>query len=215
MTYVSWAALYEGSSDASYFGVLIPRLMDDLIMERGVRASTIPATPALVFRRADVLSVAAEAKDAKDAFHLAFIHADTGGRGLVEGLAERSTAYCEAMHAAFGLDPARCITVAPKHETEAWVLCDPEAVTDALGYRGKPVELGLPLTARAAEALVDPKATLRNAISIARGRRREDGASVLYPAIAQRQNLDRLRESPSFAAFEASVVAALSSLGSI
>jgi hypothetical protein len=213
MTYVSWAALYEGSSDAAYFGVLLPRMMDELVLERGVRASTIPATAAITLRRGDVTSVAAEACAAADAFHIVFIHADTGGRGLQRGLAGRSAAYCEAMHALCELDPRRCITIEPNHETEAWLLCDPAAVTSAPGYRGPPTDLELPASPQEAEALVDPKATLTQAMAAARGRRRPESAGTLYPAIAQRQSLAALRESASFRSFEARLVEALQSLG--
>ncbi len=213
MTYVSWAAMYEGTSDAAYFGVLFPRLMDELLLVHGIRASTIPVSPALLLKRADVMSVAQEACESADAFHLLFIHADTGGRGLQENVAQRSIAYCEAMHALCGVDPRRCITVAPKHETEAWLLCDPSAVMGALGFRGAPGDIGLPGSAREAEGLLDPKAALRNAITSARGRRRDEPVGTLYPAIAQRQNFVMLRKSMSFKAFEDRVIEGLKSLG--
>jgi len=42
MTYLSWAVLYEGDTDAAYLDLLIPRLMDEIVMVHGVRHSTIP-----------------------------------------------------------------------------------------------------------------------------------------------------------------------------
>ena len=215
MTFVSWAALYEGSSDAAYFGIILPRLMDDLILRRGVRASTIPTSPAVLLKRGDVGTVAREACDSAGAFHLVFIHADTSGRALEAGLDERSTAYCEAMHALCGIDPRRCIAVTPRHETEAWILCDPEAIMEALGYRGAPADLGLPSDAQQAESLVDPKAILKQAVATARGRRREQPVGILYTAIAQRQRFDTLRRSPSFRDFEDRLIVSLQSLGCI
>jgi hypothetical protein len=215
MTYVSWAALYEGASDAAYFGVLLPRIMDELILARGVGNATVPTTPAILLNRGDVASVANEACEARDAFHLVFIHADTGGRSLEQRLAQRSTAYCEAMHAICAWNPARCIAIAPRHETEAWVLCDPTAVMGALGFGGNIEDVGLPRNAAAAERLTDPKTVLNEVIRRIRGRRREASATNLYPAIAQRQNLAILRRSESFAALEASVAMALINLGCI
>lgn len=213
MTYVSWAAMYEGPSDAAYFGVLLPRVMDELIMARGIRNSTIPSSPAILLKRGDVMQVAAEACAAQHAFHLVFIHADTGGRALADGIQQRSTAYCEAMHAVCGLSAARCITVAPRHETEAWLLCDPSAITSALGFRGNAADVGLPNGASEAERLADPKSVLNKAVQEIRGRRRNNNPSTLYPAIAQRQNIDKLRESASFSAFEESLIVGLRDVG--
>jgi len=51
MTYVSWAALYEGTTDHAYFELLIPRVMEEIIMLRGVRHSTIPPAPAVRLQR--------------------------------------------------------------------------------------------------------------------------------------------------------------------
>lgn len=213
MTYVSWAALYEGSSDAAYFGVLLPRVMDELIMARGIRNSTIPSAPAILLKRGDVMQVAAEACAAQHAFHLVFIHADTGGRALADGIQQRSVAYCEAMHAVCGLNTVRCVTVAPRHETEAWLLCDPTAITAALGYRGNAADVGLPSGAPEAERLVDPKAVLNQAIQNIRGRRRNENASTLYPAIAQRQDIQKMRESRSFLNFEEKLIVGLQDIG--
>ena len=85
MTYLSWAVLYGGDTDAAYLDLLIPRLMEEIIMVRGVRHSDIPAAPALRLRRAAVDKVAQEACQAQNAFCLVFIHADTGGRNLESG----------------------------------------------------------------------------------------------------------------------------------
>ena len=82
MTYVSWAACYEGESDAAYFDVLIPRVMEAIVMTQGTRHADIAAAPAVRLRRREVDKVAHEACAAREAFHLIFIHGDTGGRGL-------------------------------------------------------------------------------------------------------------------------------------
>jgi hypothetical protein len=213
MTYVSWAVLFEGASDAAYFGILLPRVMDDLVLSRGTRNSIIPTAPAIVLRRGSVENVAAEACAAEGAFHLVFIHADTGGRAQAEAIGRRSISYCQAMHDLCGLPSMRCITIEPRHETEAWLLCDPGAVMGALGYRGRASDAGLPENAREAEALVDPKATLKSAMRVIRGRRREEYPETLYPAIAQRQNLNLLRTADSFAAFERRLSDGLQAIG--
>jgi hypothetical protein len=215
MTYVSWAALYEGATDQAYFDLLIPRVMEDIIMLCGTRQSTIPATPAVRLQRREVEKVAQEACAAKDAFYLVFIHADTGGRALESELEQRSNSYCKAMHAICAWPPVRCITISPRRETEAWILADPQAVTEALGYRGSPTSIGLPGNATQAERLDDPKAILEAAVRQVRGRRRHFDAKEIFPAIAQRQSLPNLRQARSFVAFEANLRAALADLGCI
>jgi hypothetical protein len=212
MTYLAWAVMYEGESDAAYFNGLIPRLLEDLAIA-GTRLPTIPVAPAIRLRRGSPEDVAVEACAARDAFWLVFIHADTGGRGLAGGIHHRSTAYCEAMRARCEWPTDRCIVIAPGHETEAWVLADPDAVTEALGYSGSPRDLGLPADATAAERIIAPKATLLQAVAQVRGRRRQANVEQIYPAVALRQNLDRLRGSESFQKFEQGVRSAMEGLG--
>ncbi len=215
MTYVSWAAFYEGVTDQAYFELLIPRVMEDIVGRLGTRQSTIPAAPAVTLRRGPVEKVAKEACIARDAFHLIFVHADTGGRSLEAGLDERSVRYCEAMHALCDLPMVRCITIAPRHETEAWVLADPQAVTAALGYLGSSVSIGLPGNATEAERLGDPKKVLAAAVNKVRRRSGPFNVKQIFPAIAQRQSLAILRHSRSFVTFEAGLKAALTDLGCI
>jgi hypothetical protein len=215
MTYVSWAALYEGHSDAQYFGILIPRLMEHLIISRGTRNATVPQSAAAVFKREGVEQAARSICAAKDAFHIVFIHADTGGRAQETAMADRGMAYCEALRERCAWHPDRCVTVTPRHETEAWILCDAEAVLKSLGYHGTPEEVGIPTSAAQAERERDPKAALKSAMISIRGRRRAVEPDVLFSAIAQRQNLDKLRESASFQEFEQRLSRAMISLGCI
>jgi hypothetical protein len=215
MTYVSWAVLYEGSTDQAYFDLLLPRLMEDVVLARSVRPVTIPEIPATRLRRGPVEEVASEACAAAASFHLVFIHADAGGRNLRTGLDQRSGAYCDAMNRLCNWPLQRCIRLSPSHETEAWILADPAAVADALGYRGLTSTIGLPSGAVEAERLSDPKEVLRQAIAQVRGRRRPLDIPQIFPSIAQRQDLDMLRKARSFSAFEADIVAALQDLGHI
>jgi hypothetical protein len=213
MTFVSWAAYYEGDSDAAYFDVLIPRVMEEIVTTRGTRHADIAAAPAVRLRRGTVDAVAREACAAQEAFHLIFIHGDTGGRGLEVGVDQRVRAYCEAMFVRCDWPPVRCIMISPRPETEAWILADPQAVAEALGYVGPPSDIGLPVTARAAEQLRDPKAVLQAAVQAVRRRRRPYYAKQIFPAIAQCHSLANLRRLESFAAFETRLQASLADLG--
>jgi len=216
MRYISWAVFYEGVTDGLYLDVLIPRMIRDLIaFGGGADICEVPEFPAVRLGRQgrSVAQVAAEACAFRDAYDIVFVHADTGGRGIERGLADRADAYCTAFAERCDWPVARCITIMPRHETEAWLLTDGVAITEALGYRGDPAEVGLPPDARAAERLVDPKQALRQAVERITGRRRSQSVDTLFPAIAQRQRLATLRQSASFAQFEARLHECLTVMG--
>lgn len=217
MKYVSWASFYEGPSDALYLDVLLPRIIRDLVAQRGIDIVEVPDFPAVRLgeRGRAIESVAEEACEFSSAYDVVFIHADTGGRDLERGLANRAQAYCEAFNARCEWPLDRCLTITPRHETEAWLLADGQAVASTLGYTGNPVEIGLPANAKAAEKLGDPKQALAGAIREVRGRRRSHEISNLFPAIAQRQSLNVLRGSQSFASFEQRLGVCLQALGCI
>lgn len=204
MRYVSWAAFYEGGTDALYLDVLLPRILRDLIASEGTDMVDVPEAPVVRLGQNDrsVEAVASEACSFKDALDVVFIHADTGGRGLERNLDSRSQAYCLAMQKTCRWPEDQCVTITPRHETEAWLLADASAVTSALGYNGAPSEVGLPANARAAERLIDPKATLKEAAERISGRRRKQAIENTFPAIGQRQDLRLLRASQSFYHFE-------------
>ncbi|PKU25815.1 DUF4276 family protein [Telmatospirillum siberiense] len=215
MNYVSWAALYEGATDRAYFEVLLPKIMEEIVLVDGICSSIIPDTPSVLLTRSTINDVAEEAFSARDAFKIVFIHADTGGRLLEGGMEMRSCAYCTAMYLKFKFPLVRCVAISPRHETEAWILADPDAVTSALGYSGSAESLELPITATAAERLVDPKQVLERALKIVRGRHRAVNVQQVFSAIAQRQSVDSLRRAESFRLFEVNLRAALADLGCI
>lgn len=216
--YLPYALFCEGPSDFAYLEVLIPRVIDDLVRDRGRLPVDVPSAPAFRLGQSgrSVDAVAQEACDKREAFLLTLIHADTGGTNQAQTLDSRSAAYCARIQEVCGLAPARCVLICPRHETEAWALADPAAVLDALGYGGPAADLGLPNSGREAERLPNPKDSLRMAVTRARGRNRHGrDASAVLPAIAQRQSIDALRGAPYFKRFEESLVAALRDVGAL
>jgi hypothetical protein len=215
MIYVAWASLYEGSSDVGYFDILIPRLMEDLLARRGRQSAVVPATPSIRLGSTNrsVAAVAAEMCKSREAFHVIFIHADTGGRSQEEKIDSRTVEYCEEAHRQCQWRTDRCIYLKPRHEMEAWALSDPAAVLKAFGYIGPANDLGLPADGKAAERLADPKIVLRNAAEKVRGRRRPGRTAVPFAAIAQNQSLNALRNCDSFGEFEANLESAFVTLG--
>lgn len=211
--YLSVALFAEGTTDYEYLEPIIIRSIEDIGGREGRRTIDLSQTVIRLSHDArDIESVAREicaGMEDPPPFHIAFVHADTGGRSVAESLARRSNAFCEAAHRVCSWRCDRCVIVAPRHEIEAWVIADPHAVAATLGIT-RVEQLGLPADARSAERLVDPKAALNRALARVgrhKGRRIQD----LYPSIAQRQDLERLRASQSFSAFEAALRTALRS----
>ena len=215
MIYVSWAVLYEGTTDRHYFDVLIPKLIEAILLEHGRVKFAVPNAPVLCFARGSIDEIAAQICENKDAFFLVFVHADTGGRAQEAAIGSRGGDVATLAGELCDFEPARCVLVAPRHEMEGWALADPKAVCATLGFNGNPDEIGLPENAAEAEALADPKAVLSNAIARVRGRRKTLPAELLFPVIAEEQSLAVLAQSRSFREFRNAVYAALKSLGSV
>ncbi len=214
MKYLSWAAFYEGPSDALYLDVLLPRVIRDRIAREGNLLVEVPDAPAVKLGSSgrSIGQVAKEGCEFREAYDVIFIHADTGGRSVEQRIAERADEYCAALAALCDWPCGRCITITPRHETEAWILADGEAITAALGYRGTPAEVGLPIDPRTAETLGDPKRVLSDAAAKIIGRRRMQKIDNIFPAVAQRQRLELLRRSASFAEFEQQLRSCLKTL---
>lgn len=217
MSYVAWALFCEGGSDRAYLEALLPLVMEEVLRREGRRPATIPVAPAVRLdgKGREIGAVAGEICLNRDCFHLAFIHADTGGRGVAQSLERRGAAYCREAAALCGFKCEHCIVVAPRHELEAWALADPQAVAAALGYRGDLIGMGAPTDAVAAEKLSDPKAVLNQVAQSVRGRRRNSDYAGLLTKVAQTQSLDALRRSASFQEFEAALRGGLADLGCI
>lgn len=132
-------------------------------------------------------------------FDIAFLHAD--GQGNPEGAyRERIAPVADAVPAGA---TARVVGVVPVHETEAWMLCDGDALRASLGSRLEDRVLGLPRAAGQVEGLADPKAVLDAACAAAYGGRlgrqrrgppRED--------LGERVDLESLRRLAAFRLFE-------------
>ena len=209
--FLSWSAFYEGRSDALYFNVLIPRLLEEIIREEGIRPCDVGILPSVEFgvskRTFDV--VAKEICDRKDEFHVIFIHADLGGRALGETVHQRREALINKAVEICEFNAALAVLLSPEKELEAWVLADHAAIMAAFGISEIPDGL-LPANPREAERLPDPKSTLQNITRVVSGGKRS--ASQILVRVAQEQNINELRRARSFQAFEKSLKGALKNL---
>jgi hypothetical protein len=213
--YLSWALYAEGNSDRDYFEAFLPRVLEELILADGKFSVDVPNSCAVHLGKSGraIEEVAVEACAAKGAFELLFIHADTGGRALAEGIDDRAQAYIDRMSDICGIRKDRAVIIAPKHETEAWLLADRNALLATLGYRDNQNALGLPTNADQAEKLPDPKATLRSVVDVVYGNRVTAKRDVNFGSIALQQDFKNLRGSASYLKFESDLREALSTWG--
>ena len=199
--YLSWSAFYEGASDAQYFNIIIPRLLDEIIRASGKRPCDVGEFPAVEFGIGDRSfdRVAADICARKNEFHIIFVHADLGGRGQAANIAQRREQLIKRAQEMCAFDPRIAIMLSPEKELEAWALADSAAVKAALGVNTIPGDL-IPVTPSAAERLLDPKDILNTIISSVVSRK--SYYRNILVRIAQEQSIDQLRRANSFRKFE-------------
>lgn len=215
MTYLAWSLFAEGNTDFEYFSIILPRLINDLIQNQTIRSAEVPETPVMAFRRrpGGLAAVAEEVCRAQGAFHLLFVHGDTGGRNLERGVDDRVGRLCELVRDICGLTSERCVCVVPRHETEAWCLADQNALRRAIGLSQNYTFNGLPRRPSQVENLNDPKLVANSIMNEAvRGTKRRARPFPLA-SVANEQDLGVLRTLPSFLEMEADLKRALGGLG--
>jgi hypothetical protein len=215
MNYLAWALFAEGRTDIRYLETLLPRVVLQLLQGAAGPEAMVPDYPVDVFGVAcrDLDAAAEKICHAREAFQLLFVHGDTGSPAQEQNLANRTCALCERVETECGIVRDRCIVVAPRRETEAWCLVDKAAIRSACGV-GAAFDLSfVPDSAHAIEAIPDPKAVMKQIQnSVSGGRRRRD-PPIPYASLGQMQNLERLRQLPSFRCFELELIGALRTLG--
>lgn len=187
MTYVSWAMYAEGSTDAEYLGVIIPRLIADILTGADGPIPIIPDMPAFKLddptRRFDLISKSL--CSGREAFHLLFVHGDTGGRGLAARIEDRTCALCRLVEDLCGFPRDRCIVVAPNREIEAWTLADLDAIRQSFGLPQNMRIDSVPALPRQVENLEDPKRSCSEVLDAIYPGRRRTGKRWPYEVIAQ------------------------------
>lgn len=215
MNYLSWALFVEGPTDKRYLETLIPRVVLRLVEGSDGQEAMVPDNPVDVFGGAcrSFNEAAKKICEASEAFQLLFVHGDTGSLAQEKQLNNRTCALCRRVEAVCKFMRERCVIVAPRRETEAWCLVDKAAIRAACGV-GENFDLSfIPDSAKALEGLQDPKAVLKTIQNSLSGGKRRRTPPIPYASLGQMQDLGRLRQLPSFKAFEAELIDALKTLG--
>lgn len=217
MTYISWGLYVEGPTDAGYLNVLIPRLISHLLRESAGPLATIPDLPAHTFGmpRSDLAEIAAKVCEGRSAFHILFVHGDTGGRALAEQLRCRTCALCERIESACAFPRVRCVVAAPNRETEAWTLADIASIRRVFGIVQDAELEGIPSKPTQVERLEDPKQVTQNFLKTFQGGPRRKRPRWPFENIAQEQDIELLLQVPSFRSFAEALRQALRTLGHV
>ncbi|WTW97447.1 DUF4276 family protein [Streptomycetaceae bacterium NBC_01309] len=173
----------EGRSDRYFLEPLVLRQVGALL-EHGARTAVALADEVVSCAEATMVSdgatLHAEASELTRRCHVLFVHSDWNERSKAEKLAASLTG-----------GPARTVVLAPRRETEAWMLADPEAYRR---LRGADVTL-LPTTSEAVEKETDPKYRLKQVMAKVTHNRAED----YFESLGQSVDLTTLAKVPAYA----------------
>lgn len=218
MHYLGLALYAEGATDTRFLGPLLLRLCADLCARRG--HAPVEISEVLVLEDSSGAQTAPRdqrilgaARQAEGAWTLLFVHGDAD-RDAQQARSLRVQPAVDHVNQMYS-NTRRAVAVIPVRTTEAWALCDGEALRGVLGTQLSDTKLGLPNTCAGLERHADPKQCLERAFeaSQAPGRRRQ-GARVgsLYGPLGEQVSLERLRELSAFLAFEAELIEAMTQL---
>ncbi len=215
MRYLGLALFAEGPTDHRFLRPVLRRLTEDIFLPEPVEIGEVlelhSLVPARDARREERIFTAARA--ALGAWDVLFVHADGGGdpggarSDQIEPARQRIAA--ELAGAA-----GKSVAVVPVRETEAWALCDPNAIRSVLGTTLSDEALGLTEHTRV-ESIARPKTVLRELggrVAGRRGARRTLGSEHFLRRLGEYVALDRLRDVPAFQQLESDLREALTQL---
>lgn len=217
--YLGLALYAEGPTDERFLSPLLLRLCAD-ICNRFSRHPVEFNDEMLILRHGAKLGgaprderIVAAARQAMGAWSILFVHADADG-DPVRARRERAQPAIDRLGEAFP-GQGQGVAVVPIQESEAWAICDGDAIRAVFGSTLADRDLGLPANAKAVERLADPKQSLSGAfVASHAGVRRRASRSVsdTLGALGEQVSLDRLRELSAFQSLEAELRQALTAL---
>lgn len=218
MHYLGLALYAEGRTDERFLGAVLQRLCGD-ICARESRQPVQFNDEVLALAHSSKLQHAPReerildaARQAQGAWSILFVHADADG-DAARARHERAQPGLEKLRAEFGQE-CQGIAVIPMQTTEAWALCDGNALRRTFGTTLDDSSLGLP-SLRTLEKMADPKQCLEavfKASQLGARRRRQHGVSERLGTLGEQVGLSRLRMLSAFQNLEAELKQALHTL---
>lgn len=220
MRYLGLALYAEGPTDYYFLKPLLRRLCEELCARRGegrLEIGDILELDDPAERRDESREerITAAASNARDAWHILFIHADGASQSIrarddqVDPAIRRLAAELGAGHGS--------VAVIPVRETEAWLLADGNALRQAFGTCRTDADLGIPINSREVERIADPKQVLDAVCAMATNRRRgrQKKASAYFEIIGELVSMAELEKVPAFKIMHDELSGALWRLGFI
>lgn len=217
MRYLGLALYAEGPTDYYFLRPLLQRICEDICARESphqVEFSEVLELdhPAMLTGAPREQRIVSAARLAKGAWRILFVHTDGSSdpAGAREQLAQPALDLLQHELGEEGVG----VAVIPIRETEAWAIHDGEALRQVLGATLSNAELGLPASAAAVEAVLDPKETLTAAFlaTCPTGRRKKQGVSPMLNALGEQVSLQNLRQLSGFRALETELRQALHKL---
>lgn len=209
MRYLGLALYAEGPTDYRFLRPILLRLCSDLCVRESRKLVEINDDVLALDHPRHFQSASREdrileaARQARGAWSILFIHADAGNdaararqQQVLPAIGRLGTEFSENELG---------VAVVPIRETEAWAVCDGDALRQVFGTSLNDEAMGIPGSANATENMGDPKQCLRRAFSLAlpRSRRRKvPRVEQMLNALGEQISLDRLRKLSAFVALE-------------
>ena len=222
MRYLGLALFAEGPTDHRFLGPLLRRLSEDLCV-RHVPASVEVGEVRELHSPKDCkdakreLRILAAAREAREAWHILFVHTDGGGdpfaarRERIEPALSLIVNDLDHRHGP--------VAVVPVRETEAWAITDGNALRSVFGSTVENDRLGVPKRPKDVESIADPKLALEQAYIGAKGprtaKRVRRSASMYLGPIGESISLDTLSMVPAFQTLKRELIDALGRIGLI
>lgn len=210
MHYLGLALYAEGRTDERFLGPVLQRLCGD-ICARESRHVVQFNDEILPLRHAPKLQHAPRedrildaARQAEGAWSILFVHADADG-DADKARRERAQPGLDRLREAFDRH-CQGVAVIPVRTTEAWALCDGDALRQVFGTTLDDKSLALPASLKAVEGLADPKQCLESAFELSQAGGRRRAARTVNErlgALGEQVSLDRLRQLTAFQSLEA------------
>ena len=214
MRYLGLALFAEGQTDHRFLPPILSRLTEDICLRDGldVEMSEVRGIHSLV-RSSEATReerIFNAALDSQGAWHILFIHTDGDGNPPASRAERIEPALRRVLTEIEGTRTV--VAVVPVRTTEAWALCDPNALRRAIGIRLSAEDLAF---TGSVESIADPKATLRDIgerVAGRRGARRTLGSEHFLRRLGEYIALDQLRGVPAFQQLESDLREALTRL---
>jgi hypothetical protein len=212
MRVLSCVLVREGISDEWFLAPLLRRAIEQLCAEEFngvVEVLPVFCMKADTQRPSTVIDTAA---DLRGTFDVLLFHRDGAPRPKSEEVIQRMS---EAWQSSSANEPL--VAVVPVRETEAWALADPDALRRVLALPPRVMAEFAADMRGTVEQLHDPKERLARVIGAATGTKKPNEHTEFQQdfldRLAERIQIARLRELPSFACWWTDMTNALENLG--